>query len=49
MHVGEIFCDLEKAFGCVTHDILLNKLNFCGIQGMAAKWFRFSDGQKQNV
>jgi hypothetical protein len=41
MHVGGIFCDLAKAFECVTHEILLEKLHYYGIQGTVANWFRF--------
>ena len=31
---GGVFCDMEKVFGCVKHDILLSKIEFHAIIGI---------------
>jgi hypothetical protein len=38
-HIGGIFCDLSKAFDCVNHQILLQKLKYYGTQDKILGWF----------
>jgi hypothetical protein len=39
-YVGGLFCDLQKAFDCVNHDILLAKMKFYGITSIAYNLIR---------
>lgn len=48
--VGGIFCDLQKAFDCVNHNILLEKMTYYGITGTAHKLVHsYLDGRYQRT
>jgi hypothetical protein len=46
----DIVCDIAKAFDCVSHDLLLRRLKFYGVQGVSLKWFQsYLQHRKQRV
>jgi len=50
MMVGGIFCNLQKAFDCVNHNLLLIKLEFYGIKRTAYKLIKsYLEGRYQRV
>jgi len=45
-----IHCDFTKAFDCVNHKILLDKLHYYGIRGTCFSWFKSHlENRKQRV
>jgi hypothetical protein len=49
-YVGGLFCDLQKAFDCINHDILLAKMKFYGITGLAYNLIRsYLNNQYQRI
>jgi len=48
--VGGIFCDLHKAFDCISHAILLEKMKFYGLSGKFYNLIKsYLDGRYKNV
>ena len=48
--VISLFLDFSKAFDCIDHENLFNKLFMCGVRGMALEWFcSYLSSRKQYV
>ena len=44
-----VFIDLQKAFDTINHDILLQKLDYCGFRGIINEWFSSYLRQRNQV
>ena len=50
LHTGMILIDLQKAFGTIDHEILINKLEFLGFSKNVILWFKsYLSNRKFNV
>ena len=50
LQVAGIFCDLAKAFDCVSHDILVEKLKYYGVNETGVNWIRsYLNNRRQSV
>ena len=48
--IGVVFIDFQKAFDCVNHTVLMDKLHSIGISGSFYKWFlNYLENRKQSV
>jgi hypothetical protein len=48
--IGGIFYDLQKALDCVNHNVLLTKLEVCGVTGTTLKLIKsYLEGRYQKV
>uniref|UniRef100_A0A1B6GB31 Reverse transcriptase domain-containing protein n=2 Tax=Cuerna arida TaxID=1464854 RepID=A0A1B6GB31_9HEMI len=48
--VTSVFLDLSKAFDCLSHDLIVNKIKSLGFEGTPVKWFQsFLTGREQIV
>ena len=48
-HACAVNFDLQKAFGTVSHSILLGKLRYYGVRGQTNKWFEILSQKDTNI